>query len=124
MMNTTWSMSDGSPGRSGTARAVTPRRGARSAGAAAPPSVRSVRRLFCATAVEYADNSASLGTAMTLTEPRYEWTYRPCSPERRPTPDPTPNNVPTASVLASALTSIAVGYQPVGMRPRKLPQIG
>src|SRR5438874_7016590 len=40
------------------------------------------------------------------------------SPLVRPTPDPTPNSVPTAIVLPSGLTSIVVGYHPVGMSPR------
>src|SRR5881394_2182369 len=111
-------MSDGSPGRSGTTRGATFPRGA-SAGPAL--SVRSVRRLFCATDVVYADSSASDGTEMTLTDPRYECTYRPLMPDTPPIPDPTPNNEPTASDRPSALTSRLVGYQLVGMRPRSVP---
>ena len=66
-----WSISDRSPGRSGTARAGTLGRGA-SDGLAL--SLRNINRLFSATEVVYAASSASDGTAMTLTDPRYECT--------------------------------------------------
>jgi len=59
---------------------------------------------------------------MTLNRSTEEWTYRPVSPRVVPTPDPTPNSVPTAMVWPSALTSMLVGYQPVGNETLQLPQ--
>ena len=68
MMYTTCCTRLASPGRCGTARAATLARGATDGGAVVP--LARCHRLFSATLTVYADSSASVGTAMTFTEPR------------------------------------------------------
>src|SRR4051812_225037 len=116
MMNTTFSMGDGSPGRSGTGRAGASARGRALASAASRPFI--VRRLFAATAAVYAARPAESGISITWTVPRCAKTYRlRRGPPALPSPEPTPNSVPTAMRFPSALTSIDDGYQAVGRRP-------
>src|SRR5579862_2091629 len=123
-------MSDGSPGRSGTARAGAPGRAnvatplPAPACDATPGPAASVSRAFCATLVLYAESSASVGTATTFTEPRAASALPAVLPPTRACPDPTPSSVPTAIVRPSALTSMLDGYHPVGIRPRSFAAAG
>src|SRR5512146_126728 len=110
-MNTTWPISDGSPGRSGTAFGT-------GVGVAASVGADIKASLsFSLTAIVYAPSWLRVGTAMTSTAPRIANTYRPRCPASVPVPDPTPNSEPTAMSLPSALTSIVDGYHDVGIKP-------
>src|SRR5262245_13968572 len=117
-MNTTWLMSDASPGRAGTARATVD--GARGGTAAADESGS---RLLSDTAVVYASSSVALGTVTTFTEPRTACTYLPTlspEPPALPSPEPIPSSAPIARNLPSAETSSDAGYHAVGISPSNL----
>src|SRR4051812_46686794 len=113
-MNTTWRISEESPGCSGTALGNGEGRDAIVGNAA----VAKCNRLFSATAVVNATSSASVGIGTTCTDPRTAKTYRARCPPRDPSPDPTPYSAPIAKYLPSALTSRLDGYQAVGISPR------
>src|SRR5689334_20552322 len=116
MTNTTCWIGVGSPGRSGMGCDATPARGASEA-ATPPVPPTGVRRLFCATALEYAASSGPVGSVTTLTEPRLECTNRarrPGEPSVVPSPEPTPSNAPTARYFPSLETSTLDGYHAVG----------
>src|SRR5438128_10993233 len=119
MINTTCWMGVGSPGRSGTGCAATLRRGA-SAAVFPPADPAGVRRLFCATAVEYAASACGVGIATTLTDPRTACTNRPRrpgDPSVWPLPEPTPSSAPMASDFPSGERSRLDGYHAVGIMP-------
>src|SRR5439155_12832331 len=110
-------MLDGSPRRSGTARLATFARGGRSSIGSAV--LLNASPLLAATATVYCASSDSVGTVITLTVPRYEWTWRLAAPVG---PEPTPNSVATARNLPLSLTASALGYQPVGISPFTVPR--